>query len=79
MPLTTQKVNSEMHAIMAILKRLKTFFLRRSQSKIRNMLDYILNMSNKRQKLLRFIITETGFPVGVIAICCKNMETCKNT
>lgn len=78
MPLTTQKINSQMHALMPILKRLKTLFLK-SQNKIRNLCDYILNMFKKREMLLRFIITETGFPIRVIALCCKNMETCKNT
>lgn len=47
MPLT-QKVYNEMHAVMAILKRLKTFSLRKTQSKIRNMCDYSLNMFTKR-------------------------------
>lgn len=47
MPLATQKVNSEMHAVMAIFKRLNTFSFRKTQSKIRNMCDYILNMSKK--------------------------------
>lgn len=52
MPLTTQKINSQMHALMPILKRLKTLFLK-SQNKIRNLCDYILNMSKKKTNAIK--------------------------
>lgn len=43
------------------------------------MCDYLLNISKRRQNLIRFIIAETGFPIGAISIFYKNMEICKNT
>lgn len=43
------------------------------------MCDYLLNISKRRQNLIRFIIAETGFPIGSISIFYKNMEICKNT
>lgn len=52
---------------------------KKTQSKIRNMCDYLLNISKRRQNLIRFIIVETGFPIGSISIFYKNMEICKNT
>lgn len=78
MPLTTEKINSEMYALVPISDRLEPFKKKKSESEISDLIHrYILNTAKKNA--IKIYKHWNWFLIRVITIHYKNMETCMDT